>query len=274
MSTEMPKAYEPQDVEQRLYQYWQEQGVNNAEPTPGKPPFCIVIPPPNVTGILHMGHALDNAIQDLLTRWRRMCGYGALWLPGTDHAGIATQNVTEKLLAAEEGLTRHDLGREEFVKRVWAVKEKHHSHIVEQLKRLGGSMDWRRERFTLDDQCAKAVREAFVTLYERGLIYRGAYMTNWCPRCATGLSDLEVEHADHAGNLWHIRYPAAAGGLGLVVATTRPETMLGDTAVAVNPAVERYRDLVGQTLVLPLMDRAIPVVAVVILEVVFVWLEF
>jgi valyl-tRNA synthetase len=208
-----------------------------------------------------MGHALDNAIQDLLTRWQRMRGCGALWLPGTDHAGIATQNVTEKLLAKEAGLTRHDLGREEFVQRVWGVKEKHHSHIVEQLKRLGGSMDWRRERFTLDDQCAKAVREAFVTLYERGLIYRGAYMINWCPRCATGLSDLEVEHADHAGHLWHIRYPAADGGPGLVVATTRPETMLGDTGVAVNPADPRHAALVGKTLTLPLMDREIPVVA-------------
>ena len=260
MSTEMPKAYEARDVEQRIYEYWLREGVCNSEPDGQKEPFCIVIPPPNVTGVLHMGHALDNAIQDLLTRWRRMLGYGALWLPGTDHAGIATQNVTERLLA-EEGLTRHDLGREEFVRRVWEVKNRHHGHIVEQLKRLGGSMDWRRERFTLDEQCARAVREAFVTLYGRGLIYRGAYMINWCPRCATGLSDLEVEHADHAGSLWYIRYPEADGGPGLVVATTRPETMLGDTGVAVNPGDARHAHLVGKKLRLPLMEREIPVVA-------------
>jgi valyl-tRNA synthetase len=260
MPTEMPKAYEPQDVEGRLYQYWLTERVFEANPDPAKPPFCIVIPPPNVTGVLHMGHALDNAIQDLLTRWRRMQGHEALWLPGTDHAGIATQNVTEKLLA-QEGLTRHDLGREAFIERVWEVKEKHHSHIVEQLKRLGGSLDWRRERFTLDEQCARAVREAFVTLYERGLIYRGAYMINWCPRCLTGLSDLEVEHSEHDGHLWHLRYPAPEGGPGVVVATTRPETMLGDTAVAVNPADERYQHLIGRTVRLPLMEREIPVVA-------------
>lgn len=260
MATEMPKAYEAGEVERRIYEYWLREGVCDSEPDATKEPFCIVIPPPNVTGVLHMGHALDNAIQDLLVRWRRMLGYGALWLPGTDHAGIATQNVTEKLLA-EEGLTRHDLGREEFVKRVWEVKTRHHGHIVQQLKRLGGSMDWRRERFTLDAQCARAVREAFVTLYERGLIYRGAYMVNWCPRCATGLSDLEVEHADHAGKLWYIRYPQADGGPGLVVATTRPETMLGDTAVAVHPNDPRYQSLIGKTLRLPLMEREIPVVA-------------
>jgi valyl-tRNA synthetase len=259
MSTEMPRAYEPQEVEGLLYQYWLDEGVFNADPNPDKPPFCIVIPPPNVTGVLHMGHALDNAIQDLLTRWRRMQGHEALWLPGTDHAGIATQNVTEKLLATE-GLSRHDLGREDFIERVWAVKEKHHSHIVEQLKRLGGSLDWRRERFTLDKQCARAVREAFVTLYERGLIYRGSYMINWCPRCHTGLSDLEVEHTEQDGHLWYLHYPAADGGPGVVVATTRPETMLGDMAVAVNPADERYQALIGRTVRLPLMEREIPVV--------------
>ncbi|MEI6500334.1 MAG: class I tRNA ligase family protein, partial [Armatimonadota bacterium] len=263
MSTELsggsllPKGYEPQQVEARIYDYWLRAGVFNAEVDHTKPAFCIVIPPPNVTGILHMGHALDNAIQDLLTRWKRMSGFSALWLPGTDHAGIATQNVAEKELA-KEGLTRHDLGREAFIERVWEIKERHHSHIVEQLKRLGGSLDWRRERFTLDDQCAKAVREAFVTLYEKGLIYRGAYMINWCPRCETGLSDLEVEHEEHSGNLWYIHYPQPDGEPGLTVATTRPETMLGDTGVAVNPNDDRYRHLVGKTVLLPLMNREIP----------------
>ncbi|MEN6641910.1 MAG: valine--tRNA ligase, partial [Armatimonadia bacterium] len=256
----MAKGYEPQQVEGRIYQYWLDDNVFDAEVNPHKESFCIVIPPPNVTGILHMGHALDNAIQDLLTRWKRMSGYSALWLPGTDHAGIATQNVAEKELA-KQGVTRHDLGREEFVKRVWELKERHHSHIVEQLKRLGGSLDWRRERFTLDEVCAKAVREAFVTLYEKGLIYRGAYMINWCPRCETGLSDLEVEHEEHEGNLWYIHYPQSDGSHGVVVATTRPETMLGDTGVAVNPNDERYASLVGKTVRLPLMDRDIPVVA-------------
>ena len=266
MSTEMsggsllPKGYEPQQVEGRIYDYWQRAGVFNGEVDPSKDPFCIVIPPPNVTGILHMGHALDNAIQDLLTRWKRMSGYSALWLPGTDHAGIATQNVAEKELA-KEGLTRHDLGREVFIERVWEIKERHHSHIVEQLKRLGGSLDWRRERFTLDEQCAKAVREAFVTLYDKGLIYRGAYMINWCPRCETGLSDLEVEHEEHTGNLWYIHYPQPDGEPGITVATTRPETMLGDTGVAVNPNDDRYKHLVGKTVLLPLMNREIPVVA-------------
>lgn len=260
MPTEIPKAYDPQQVEARIHEYWMDQHVFDAEPDPHAEPFCIVIPPPNVTGILHMGHALDNAIQDLLTRWKRMSGYSALWLPGTDHAGIATQNVAEKELA-KEGLTRHDLGREEFVKRVWEIKERHHTHIVQQLKRLGGSLDWRRERFTLDEVCARAVREAFVTLYERGLIYRGAYMINWCPRCETGISDLEVEHEEHQGSLWHIHYPQPDGSPGVVVATTRPETMLGDTGVAVHPDDERYRDLLGKTVLLPLMNREIPIVA-------------
>ena len=266
MSTEtsggsaLPKGYDPKQVEGRIYDYWQRAGVFNGDVDHGKEPFCIVIPPPNVTGILHMGHALDNAIQDLLVRWKRMSGYSALWIPGTDHAGIATQNVAEKQLA-KEGLTRHDLGRDAFVERVWELKERHHDHIVQQLKRLGGSLDWRRERFTLDAQCAKAVREAFVTLYDKGLIYRGAYMINWCPRCETGLSDLEVEHEEQTGNLWYIHYPRPDGEPGVTVATTRPETMLGDTAVAVNPEDPRYQDLVGKTVMLPLMNREIPVVA-------------
>lgn len=260
MAFEMEKAYEPQNIERRIYQYWMDEKVFDANVNPDKPSYCIVIPPPNVTGILHMGHALDNTIQDLLTRWKRMSGFEALWLPGTDHAGIATQNVTERLLA-EEGITRHDLGREEFVRRTWEVKEKHHTHIVEQLKRFGSSLDWRRERFTMDEGLSRAVREAFVMLWEQGLIYRGDYMVNWCPRCATGLSDLEVEDTETAGHLWRIRYTEPGGGPGLVIATTRPETMLGDTAVAVHPDDERYRHLVGKTLVLPLMEREIPVIA-------------
>jgi valyl-tRNA synthetase len=260
MSHEMEKAYEPQNIEGRIYQYWLDNHTFDAEVDPSKPSYCIVIPPPNVTGILHMGHALDNTIQDLLIRWKRMSGYEALWIPGSDHAGIATQNVVERLIA-EEGLSRHDLGREAFVARVWEVKEKHHSHIVEQLRRFGSSLDWRRERFTMDDGLSRAVREAFVTLWEEGLIYRGDYMVNWCPRCATGLSDLEVENVEKPGHLWHIRYPEPDGGPGLVVATTRPETMLGDTAVCVNPKDERYQHLVGKTVVLPLMDREIPVIA-------------
>ncbi|MCX7600142.1 MAG: valine--tRNA ligase, partial [Armatimonadetes bacterium] len=265
---EMPKAYEHKAVEERWYDYWRDEGLFNADVNPSRQPFCIVIPPPNVTGVLHMGHALDCTIQDLLTRWRRMQGREALWLPGTDHAGIATQNVVEQMLAAE-GLARHDLGREKFVERVWQVSRRHHDYIVAQLARLGASVDWRRERFTLDEQCSRAVREAFVTLYEQGLIYRGERMINWCPRCHTGLSDLEVEHEEHRGHLWYIRYPAADGGPGVVVATTRPETMLGDTAVAVNPADERYRDLVGTTVILPLMEREIPVIADEVVDVAF-----
>ena len=260
MPFEMEKAYEPQKIEKRIYDYWMDRDAFNAEVDPQKPSYCIVIPPPNVTGILHMGHALDNTIQDLLIRYKRMSGYEALWMPGTDHAGIATQNVVEKMLA-QEGKTRHDLGREAFVARVWQVKDQHHGHIVQQLKRFGSSLDWRRERFTMDEGLSRAVREAFVRLWEAGLIYRGDYMVNWCPRCATGLSDLEVEDVETAGSLWHIRYPQPDGGPGLVVATTRPETMLGDTAVAVHPDDRRYRHLIGNTVVLPLMEREIPVIA-------------
>ena len=260
MATEIPTAYDPQAVERDIYEYWMAEGVFAPRIKEGQEPFCIVIPPPNVTGILHMGHALDASIQDLLTRRHRMLGHAALWLPGVDHAGIATQNVVEKRLA-EEGLTRHDLGREAFIERVWAIKEAHHNHIREQLKRFGASVDWSRERFTLDERYARAVREAFVLLYEQGLIYRGARITNWCPRCTTSLSDLEVEHEDTQGHLWHMRYRAADGGPGVVVATTRPETMLGDTAVAVHPEDERYKSLVGSTVILPLMERQIPVVA-------------
>ncbi len=260
MPEKMPPAYDHDEVESKWYDYWLEEDVPSAELDRDREPFCIVIPPPNVTGSLHMGHALDNTIQDLLTRWKRMQGYAALWLPGTDHAGIATQNVVEKMLA-EEGKSRHDLGREKFIEKTWEVADDHHDVIIGQLQRLGCTPDWSRERFTLDEGLSNAVREAFVTLYEEGLIYRGARMINWCPRCSTGLSDLEVEHMDEQGRLWHMRYPAADGGPGVVVATTRPETMLGDTAVAVHPDDERYADLIGKTVVLPLMDREIPVVA-------------
>lgn len=260
MSVPMDKAYDPHQIEGPIYAYWLEQGVFNAEVNPAKPPYCIVIPPPNVTGVLHMGHALDETIQDLLIRWHRMRGFETLWLPGTDHAGIATQNKVEERLA-EQGLTRHDLGREEFLRRTWEFKAEHHGIITSQLKRLGCSLDWRRERFTMDAGLSRAVREAFVTLYEQGLIYRGTRMINWCPRCHTGLSDLEVEHETTFGHLWYIRYPAPDGGPGLVVATTRPETMLGDTAVAVHPNDQRYDRIIGKTVVLPLQEREIPVVA-------------
>ncbi len=260
MSTSMPSKYEPQKVEQQTYAYWLEQGIFAAQAGADRQPFCIVIPPPNVTGVLHMGHAFDVSIQDLLTRWHRMLGDAALWLPGTDHAGIATQNVVEAELARED-LSRHDLGREEFVERVWQVKDKHQSHIRRQLQRCGASLDWSRERFTLDEGYSRAVREAFVRLYDEGLIYRGERMINWCPRCATSLSDLEVEHETTEGRLWHIRYPGTDGGPGVVIATTRPETMLGDTAVAVHPDDPRYAHLVGNSVVLPLMDRQIPVIA-------------
>ena len=260
MAAKLEKAYDPRKVEAKIYQYWLDNHVFDAEVRPEREPFCIVIPPPNVTGALHMGHALDESVQDLLIRWERMRGKEALWLPGTDHAGIATQNVVEEQLA-KEGLTRHDLGRQRFVERVWKVKEEHHGRIVEQLRRFGSSCDWRRERFTLDEGCCRAVREAFVTMYDRGWIYKGARMINWCPRCTTGLSDLEVEHTERNGHLWYIRYPVPASDTPLVVATTRPETMLGDTAVAVSPRDERYADLLGETAILPLMDRSIPIVA-------------
>ncbi|MFO8081151.1 MAG: valine--tRNA ligase [Armatimonadota bacterium] len=260
MPEKMPPAYDHEQVEDKWYDYWLKEDVPSAELDRDREPFCIVIPPPNVTGSLHMGHALDNTIQDLLTRWKRMQGYAALWLPGTDHAGIATQNVVEKMLE-EEGKTRHDLGREKFLEKTWEVADEHHDVIIGQLQRLGCTPDWSRERFTLDEGLSDAVREAFVTLYEEGLIYRGARMINWCPRCSTGLSDLEVEHMDDAGHFWHMRYPSPDGGPGVMVATTRPETMLGDTAVAVHPDDERYADLIGETVILPLMDREIPVVA-------------
>jgi valyl-tRNA synthetase len=252
--------YNPHEIEEKQYAESLRRGYFHADPTSSKPPFSIVIPPPNVTGSLHMGHALNNTLQDVLVRYKRMDGYEALWMPGTDHAGIATQNVVERMLAAE-GTTREELGREGFVERVWRWKEESGGTIIRQLRRLGASCDWERERFTMDEGLSRAVREVFCRLYEEGLIYRGNYITNWCPRCHTALSDLEVEHEDADGRLWHLSYPLRDGSGSVVVATTRPETMLGDTAVAVHPEDDRYRDLVGKTLLLPLVGREIPIIA-------------
>jgi valyl-tRNA synthetase len=256
----LSKAYEPHAAEAKWYQYWLEGDFFRAQDASDRKQFSIVIPPPNVTGMLHMGHALNNVLQDIMTRFRRMQGYNALWMPGTDHAGIATQNVVEQELA-REGLTRHDLGREKFIERVWLWKEKYGGVIINQLKRLGCSCDWSRERFTMDEGLSRAVREVFVRLYHDGLIYQGDYIVNWCPRCHTAISDLEVEYAEEPGFLWSIRYPYADGSGDIVVATTRPETMLGDTAVAVNPNDARYAGQVGKEVILPLVNRKIPVIA-------------
>ncbi len=256
----MKPTYEPAEIEARWYDVWERAGTFRPEVNPDGEPFSIVIPPPNVTGVLHMGHALDQSIQDLLIRRKRMQGYAALWLPGTDHAGIATQNVVERELAIE-GLTRHDLGRERFVEQVWEWKARSGSGITNQMRRMGFSTDWSRERFTLDDGLSAAVRKVFVELYHDGLIYRGNRIINWCPRCHTAISDIEVEHEDEIGELTHIRYDFADGSGSVVVATTRPETMLGDTAVAVHPDDDRYTDKIGKTVVLPLLGREIPVVA-------------
>ena len=260
MTGPMESTYDPQRVEGRWYERWEQSGVFRPEHNPDGPPFCIVIPPPNVTGSLHLGHALNMTIQDTLIRRRRMQGYAALWVPGTDHAGIATQNVVERELAAE-GLTRFDLGRDRFIEQVWDWKRRYGGRITEQIRRLGFSTDWSRERFTMDDGLSRAVRTVFVHLYEEGLIYRGNRIINWCPRCHTALSDIEVEYEDVAGEMVHIRYPFTDGDGGIVVATTRAETMLGDTAVAVHPDDERYRGLVGRTVRLPLVGREIPIVA-------------
>ena len=257
----MKKTYDPKEVEQKWYRFWEENGFFHAEVDESKEPFCIVIPPPNITGQLHMGHALDNTYQDILVRWRRMQGYNTVWVPGTDHAGIATQARVEDHIRETEGRTRHDLGREEFLRRTWAWKEEYGRQILTQLKRLGASLDWQRERFTMDEGCSRAVREVFVRLFEKGWIYQGNYSVNWCPVCSTTLSDIEVEHEETAGKLWHIRYPLTDGSGHVEIATTRPETMLGDTAVAVNPKDERYRHLVGKTVIVPLVDREVPVIA-------------
>jgi len=259
MAKQIPKVYDPKQVEDRLYRYWEEQNYFHAEPNPDKEPYTIVIPPPNVTAVLHMGHAYNNALQDILIRWRRMQGYEALWMPGTDHAGIATQNVVEKELL-KEGKTRHDVGREVFVELAWDWAKQRRADIVNQLQKLGASCDWERERFTFDDGLSDAVTHVFVSLYEKGLVYRDNYIVNWCPRCSTVISDEEVEHETKQGSLWYIKYPLKDSGESIVVATTRPETMLGDTGVAVNPEDERYKHLIGKTVVLPVMNREIPVI--------------
>ena len=260
MKKELPKQYDPKQVENQIYEMWMENDCFKAEVDPDKKPYSIVMPPPNVTGQLHMGHALDSTLQDILTRYKRMQGYSALWLPGTDHAGIATQIKVEEELRTKEGLTRYDLGREKFLERVWAWKEKYGSRIVEQQKKLGVSCDWSRSRFTMDEGCSKAVRETFCELYDKGLIYKGSRIINWCPHCVTALSDAEVEYVDKPGHLWYIRYPLSDGSGDIVVATTRPETMMGDTGVAVNPEDEKFKHLIGTTCILPIMNREIPIV--------------
>ncbi|MDY3617660.1 valine--tRNA ligase [Agathobaculum sp.] len=257
--SELPKTYDPKAAEDKLYSFWNDSGFFHAEVNPDKKPFTIVIPPPNVTGQLHMGHAFDETLQDILIRTKRMQGYEALWVPGTDHAGIATQIKVEEALRKEEGLTRYDLGREKFLERVWDWKHKYGNRIIDQLKKLGSSCDWERERFTMDEGCSKAVREVFVNLYNKGLIYKGHRIINWCPHCTTALSDAEVEYETQPGKLWHLRYPLADGSGDLVVATTRPETFMGDTGVAVNPNDDRYKHLIGKTCILPIMNREIPI---------------
>ena len=255
----MPKTYNPQKAEKPIYDWWERKGYFRPEINPWKKPFTITMPPPNVTGALHLGHAITAAVEDLVTRYHRMKGDPTLWLPGSDHAGIATQNVVERELA-KEGLTRHDLGREKFIERVWQWKEIYHKRITDQHRRLGVSCDWERERFTLDEGLSRAVREAFVRLYKQGLIYRGTYLVNWCPRCTSAISDLEVVHEERTGKLWYVRYPLEGGGF-IEVATTRPETILGDTAVAVHPDDERYTAMVGRTAILPILERRIPIIA-------------
>jgi valyl-tRNA synthetase len=261
LANELPKTYEFKETEAKLYQFWQDKGYFHAEVDKNKKPFSIVIPPPNVTGQLHMGHAFDETLQDILIRTKRMQGYSALWMPGTDHAGIATQIKVEENLRKEEGLTRYDLGREKFLERVWDWKNQYGSRIIKQLKTLGSSCDWERERFTMDEGCSKAVKEVFVNLYNKGLIYKGNRIINWCPHCATALSDAEVEYETQPGHLWHIRYPLEDGSGEVIVATTRPETFMGDTGVAVNPNDERYQHLIGKKCILPIMNRAIPIFA-------------
>ena len=258
---ELPKVYEPQKVEKKIYDFWMQGGWFKGVIDPEKKPFSIVMPPPNVTGQLHMGHAMDSTLQDILTRYKRMQGYAALWLPGVDHAGIATQIKVEEVLRKEEGKTRYDLGRETFLDRVWQWKQEYGDRIVEQQKSMGVSCDWDRSRFTMDEVCAKAVRENFCDLYEKGLIYKGSRIINWCPHCRTALSDAEVEYKDMPGHFWYIRYPIEDSEEEFIIATTRPETMLGDSGVAVNPADERYAHLVGKNAILPLVGRKLPIVA-------------
>ena len=260
MNKELPKVYEPQQVESRIYQMWEDHDCFKGVEDSKKKSFSIVMPPPNVTGQLHMGHALDCTLQDILTRFKRMQGYAALWVPGTDHAGIATQIKVEEELRVKEGKTRYDLGREKFLERVWKWKEEYGNRIVQQQKKMGVSCDWSRARFTMDEGCSKAVRETFCELYDKGLIYKGSRIINWCPHCVTALSDAEVEYVDKPGHLWYIRYPLADGSGDIVVATTRPETMMGDTGVAVNPEDEKFKHLIGKKCILPIMNREIPIV--------------
>ena len=260
MSKQLEKVYDPALVEDRTYAFWLEKNYFHAEVDQKKKPYTIVIPPPNITGQLHMGHALDETLQDILIRWKRMQGYSALWIPGTDHASIATEaKIVEAM--RKEGITKDDIGRDGFLERAWAWKEKFGGRIIEQLKKLGTSCDWQRERFTLDEGCSKAVREVFVRLYEKGLIYRGERIINWCPHCLTSISDAEVEYSEKDGYFWHLRYPLTDGSGYVELATTRPETLLGDTAVAVNPNDERYKDLVGKKVTLPLVGTEIPMIA-------------
>ncbi|MGB3964656.1 MAG: class I tRNA ligase family protein, partial [Tepidanaerobacteraceae bacterium] len=260
MEKNLPSVYDPKQVEDKWYEYWEKENFFYADRDPDKKPFTIVIPPPNVTGQLHMGHALNNTLQDILIRTKRMQGYSTLWLPGTDHAGIATEaRVKEQL--AEEGLSKFDLGRDKFLDRVWQWKEKYGGTIINQLKKLGSSCDWSRTRFTMDEGLSRAVREVFVLLYEKGLIYRDNYIVNWCPTCKTTLSDIEVEHEEQMDKLYYVKYPYKDGTGHLTVATTRPETILGDTAVAVNPEDERFKDVIGKTLILPIVGKEIPVIA-------------
>ena len=260
MSKELAKSYNPKDFEDRIYKYWNDSGCFKAEIDENKKPYTIVIPPPNITGQLHMGHALDETLQDILIRYKRMSGYSALWLPGTDHASIATEaKIVEAM--KKDGVTKEDIGRDGFMERAWEWKKQYGGRIVEQLKKLGSSCDWSRERFTMDEGCNKAVKEVFVKLYEKGLIYRGERIINWCPHCLTSISDAEVEYEDQAGHFWHLRYKIKDSDEYLELATTRPETLLGDTAVAVNPEDERYKDLVGKTVILPIVHREIPIVA-------------
>ena len=258
--TDIPKTYAPQDIEEKWYKFWRDKDYFHAADTSDKPPYSVVIPPPNITGSLHIGHALDNALQDVLIRWRRMQGYNALWMPGTDHAGIVTEIIMEKQLATW-GTSREELGREKFIARMWNWKDESRGTIIDQLEQLGCSCDWERERFTMDEGLSKAVRTAFVQLYNDGLIYRGEYMVNWCPNCQTAVSDLEVEPVEIDGNFYHIKYPIKDSGESVEIATTRPETMLGDTAVAVHPEDTRYQHLIGKTAILPILERELPIIA-------------
>jgi valyl-tRNA synthetase len=256
---EIDKKYDHLSIEKKWYTFWEEKGFFKAQPSSKKPPYTIVLPPPNVTGVLHMGHAVMVVVQDAMSRYKRMSGYDVLWLPGTDHAGIATQMVVERALN-KEGISRHDLGREKFLERVWKWKKENGSTITRQLRCLGASLDWSRERFTMDENLSKAVREVFVSLYEEGLIYKNTYIINWCPHCRTALSDLEVDHENVEGHLWHIKYPISGSDEFLTIATTRPETLLGDSAVAVHPEDKRYAHLIGKKVKLPLTDREIPII--------------